>query len=56
MRRYSARGDTVFLIGHADHEEVEGTLGEAPDDVVVVPDAARRRRGCAAATRAGSPT
>ncbi|HKS49903.1 MAG TPA: 4-hydroxy-3-methylbut-2-enyl diphosphate reductase [Amycolatopsis sp.] len=40
VRRYSARGDTVFLIGHADHEEVEGTLGEAPDQVVVVEDAA----------------
>ena len=40
VRRYAGRGDTVFLIGHADHEEVEGTLGEAPDDVVVVPDVA----------------
>ncbi|TCO40501.1 4-hydroxy-3-methylbut-2-enyl diphosphate reductase [Kribbella antiqua] len=29
-RRYAARGDTVVLIGHAGHEEVEGTLGEAP--------------------------
>jgi 4-hydroxy-3-methylbut-2-enyl diphosphate reductase len=35
VRRYSARGDTVFLIGHADHEEVEGTVGEAPEQVVV---------------------
>ena len=25
------RGYRSFLIGHADHEEVEGTLGEAPD-------------------------
>jgi 4-hydroxy-3-methylbut-2-enyl diphosphate reductase len=40
VRRYSSRGDTVFLIGHADHEEVEGTLGEAPEDIVVVEDAA----------------
>ena len=39
VRRYSARGDTVFLIGHADHEEVEGTVGEAPDRVIVVEDA-----------------
>ncbi len=44
VKRYSARGATVFLIGHADHEEVEGTLGEAPDDVVVVPDAAAAAR------------
>jgi 4-hydroxy-3-methylbut-2-enyl diphosphate reductase len=29
VRRYAGRGDTVFLIGHADHEEVEGTVGEA---------------------------
>ncbi len=40
VRRYAGRGDTVFLIGHADHEEVEGTLGEAPDDMVVVEDVA----------------
>jgi 4-hydroxy-3-methylbut-2-enyl diphosphate reductase len=33
LRRYSARGDTVFLIGHADHEEAEGTAGEAPEHV-----------------------
>jgi len=28
--RMLARGDTVVLIGHAGHEEVEGVLGEAP--------------------------
>ncbi|MDU0294149.1 4-hydroxy-3-methylbut-2-enyl diphosphate reductase [Saccharothrix longispora] len=39
-RRYAARGDTVVLIGHAGHEEVEGTLGEAPDRVVLVETAA----------------
>ncbi|HEY6596657.1 MAG TPA: 4-hydroxy-3-methylbut-2-enyl diphosphate reductase [Asanoa sp.] len=38
VRRHAGMGTTVFLIGHADHEEVEGTVGEAPDDVVVVPD------------------
>ncbi|WP_344855747.1 4-hydroxy-3-methylbut-2-enyl diphosphate reductase [Amycolatopsis ultiminotia] len=43
VRRYSGRGDTVFLIGHAEHEEVEGTVGEAPDDVVVVGDVATAR-------------
>lgn len=43
VRRYSARGDTVFLIGHADHEEVEGTVGEAPGSVVVVGDVAQAR-------------
>jgi 4-hydroxy-3-methylbut-2-enyl diphosphate reductase len=38
IRRYAKRNNTVFLIGHADHEEVQGSLGEAPDDVIVVPD------------------
>jgi len=40
VRRYAARDATVFLIGHRDHEEVVGTLGEAPDRVVVVDDEA----------------
>ncbi|MEV1120769.1 4-hydroxy-3-methylbut-2-enyl diphosphate reductase [Actinosynnema sp. NPDC049800] len=35
-KRYAARGDTVVLIGHAGHEEVEGTLGEAPARTVLV--------------------
>ena len=35
-RRYAARGDTVVLIGHAGHEEVEGTMGEAPEQTVLV--------------------
>ena len=35
-RRFAARGDTVILIGHAGHEEVEGTLGEALDQMVLV--------------------
>ena len=44
VRRYAGRGDTVFLIGHADHEEVVGTRGEAPERVVVVEDAAHAER------------
>ena len=35
-RRFATRGDTVILIGHAGHEEVEGTLGEAPNQMVLV--------------------
>ena len=35
-RRYADRGDTVLLVGHAGHEETEGTLGEAPDRMVLV--------------------
>jgi 4-hydroxy-3-methylbut-2-en-1-yl diphosphate reductase len=36
VRHYAARGFVVFLIGHAGHDEVEGTTGEAPDAVVLV--------------------
>jgi len=35
-RRYAASGYTVLLIGHAGHEEVVGTMGEAPDSIVLV--------------------
>jgi 4-hydroxy-3-methylbut-2-enyl diphosphate reductase len=35
-RRFAADGYTVALIGHAGHEEVEGTLGEAPDSTILV--------------------
>jgi len=35
-RRFAADGYTVVLIGHAGHEEVEGTMGEAPDAIVLV--------------------
>ncbi|MEU9057035.1 4-hydroxy-3-methylbut-2-enyl diphosphate reductase [Streptomyces sp. NPDC048384] len=40
-RRFAARGDTIILIGHAGHEETEGTLGEAPEATVLVEDAAQ---------------
>lgn len=35
-RRYAADGYTVILIGHAGHEEVVGTMGEAPEATVLV--------------------
>jgi len=35
-RRFAARGKTILLIGHADHVEVEGVVGEAPDRTYVV--------------------
>jgi 4-hydroxy-3-methylbut-2-enyl diphosphate reductase len=35
-RRYAQAGYTVILIGHAGHEEVVGTMGEAPDSIVLV--------------------
>jgi 4-hydroxy-3-methylbut-2-en-1-yl diphosphate reductase len=37
-RRYAADGYTVVLIGHAGHEEVVGTMGEAPESTVLVQD------------------
>jgi 4-hydroxy-3-methylbut-2-enyl diphosphate reductase len=35
-RRFAADGYQVALIGHAGHEEVEGTLGEAPTAITLV--------------------
>ncbi|HEY7381809.1 MAG TPA: 4-hydroxy-3-methylbut-2-enyl diphosphate reductase [Gaiella sp.] len=39
-RRFAANGFTVVLVGHAGHEEVVGTMGEAPDATVLVQDVA----------------
>lgn len=35
-RRFAADGYHILLIGHAGHEEVEGTAGEAPDSITLV--------------------
>ena len=35
-RRYAGRGYKIALVGHAGHVEVEGTMGEAPDSIVLV--------------------
>jgi 4-hydroxy-3-methylbut-2-en-1-yl diphosphate reductase len=35
-KRFAADGYTIVLIGHAGHEEVEGTMGEAPENIVLV--------------------
>jgi 4-hydroxy-3-methylbut-2-en-1-yl diphosphate reductase len=39
-RRFAAAGYTIVMIGHAGHEEVEGTLGEAPEAIVLIESAA----------------
>jgi 4-hydroxy-3-methylbut-2-enyl diphosphate reductase len=39
-RKFAAEGYTIVLIGHEGHEEVEGTMGEAPDQIVLVQSAA----------------
>jgi 4-hydroxy-3-methylbut-2-enyl diphosphate reductase len=38
-RRFVALGYTIVLVGHAGHEEVDGTLGEAPGSIVLVQSA-----------------
>ena len=35
-RRFAADGYTIVMIGHEGHEEVEGTMGEAPQSIVLV--------------------
>ena len=34
--RFAKSHDTILLIGHRDHDEVIGTVGEAPDQTIVV--------------------
>jgi 4-hydroxy-3-methylbut-2-enyl diphosphate reductase len=43
-RRFAEAGFTILLIGHREHVEVEGVVGEAPERTIVVPtpDEARR--------------
>ncbi len=38
--RYAKQGYSIVLIGHRGHVEVEGTMGEAPDAIVLVESAA----------------
>ena len=35
-RKFAAEGYTIILVGHEGHEEVEGTMGEAPESIVLV--------------------
>src|ERR671916_450517 len=35
-KKFAAEGYTIVLIGHGGHEEVEGTMGEAPESIVLV--------------------
>ncbi len=35
-KKFAADGYKIILIGHAGHEEVEGTMGEAPDSIILV--------------------
>src|SRR5215217_6910573 len=35
-KKFAASGYTIVLVGHAGHEEVEGTMGEAPESIVLI--------------------
>src|SRR6266516_2882506 len=34
-KKFAAEDYTIVLVGHAGHEEVEGTMGEAPEHIVL---------------------
>ena len=38
-RRFAADGFEIVLVGHDGHEEIEGTVGEAPDQTTVITSA-----------------
>ncbi|HEX5543522.1 MAG TPA: 4-hydroxy-3-methylbut-2-enyl diphosphate reductase [Micromonospora sp.] len=42
-QRFDRAGRTILLVGHANHEEVEGTRGEAPERTVVIESADEAR-------------
>ena len=35
-QRYRRKDFTILLIGHADHVEVQGTMGEAPEQMIII--------------------
>lgn len=35
-KKFAAEGYTIVLVGHEGHEEVEGTMGEAPGSIVLI--------------------
>lgn len=41
--RFAKAKNHILLIGHADHEEVEGTFGEAPESITIVNNPAEAR-------------
>ena len=43
-RRFAGEGRTIVLIGHAGHEEVEGTSGQAPERTILVQSPAEAER------------
>jgi 4-hydroxy-3-methylbut-2-en-1-yl diphosphate reductase len=45
-RSYASRGYSILLVGHEGHDEVEGTVGEAPDAIVLVQSVEEAERVC----------
>jgi 4-hydroxy-3-methylbut-2-en-1-yl diphosphate reductase len=43
-RRFGGAGYTIMLVGHAGHDEIEGTLGEAPESIRLVEDLHEARK------------
>ena len=43
VRRFAAAGYRIILIGHAGHDEVVGTTGQAPDAITLVETAEQAR-------------
>ncbi len=43
-RRFANEGYQILLVGHEGHEEVVGTMGEAPDSMILVEDSADAER------------
>ena len=54
--RFAREGYTILLIGHDGHDEVIGTMGEAPDDIRLVRRRGRRRPPRPAGRRPSSLT
>ena len=50
-KRFAAEGYQIVLIGHSGHEEVEGTMGEAPEAITLVENPAQAAEVALAADR-----
>ena len=53
-RRFAEDGRTIVLIGHAGHEEVVGTTGQAPERTILVGSPRRRGRSRSRTRRTSS--
>lgn len=43
VKKWSAAGKKIFLVGHRKHEEIKGISGEAPEHVIIVENEAEAR-------------